>query len=414
MRALTEVPVLPGPQGAHRLQAALATALAGGPAVAPVPYPADGRADAATERVRTALRPDDPGAPLDRQDVVAVVATSGSTGDPRGVLLTGGAVRAATAALHDLLGGPGDWVAALPVHSVGGLMVLVRALLGGGALAVDDSIGGASTFTAAGFAAAVAQGRGTGAGSGRLYASLVPTQLRRLVDAGPVGLLALQECDAILSGAAATPPDLLEVLRGNGIRVLASYGMSETCGGCAYDGVPLPGLVFRTDAADGRALGRISVSGPSVAGGYRLCPGDPGLSGDVVRTNDVGTVGADGRVDLVGRADDVVVVGGTNVALPAVEAALRTVPGVGDACVVAVPDPVWGARIRAFLTPPAATPGGHDVRPADKELATAVRLALGRAGVPRELTWLAQIPLLTTGKADRRSLAQRPDPDCSH
>ena len=234
MRALREVAVVPGPDGVAALAEALAVALAGGPAVAPVPV--TGGAEVYADRIRAALRPDDPAVPLERADVVAVVSTSGSTGDPRGVLLTDSAVRTATAALERRLGGPGDWVLALAGHSVGGLMVVVRALLAGTGLHVDPSTGGAASFDARVFAATVAAARAGGAE--RLYGSLVPTQLQRLVDAGEVGLDALRGLDVVLSGAAATPPGLLGTLRSNGIRVLASYGMSETCGGCAYDGSP--------------------------------------------------------------------------------------------------------------------------------------------------------------------------------
>ena len=377
------------------LAEALAVALAGGPAVAPVPV--TGGAEVYADRIRAALRPDDPAVPLERADVVAVVSTSGSTGDPRGVLLTDSAVRTATAALERRLGGPGDWVLALAGHSVGGLMVVVRALLAGTGLHVDPSTGGAASFDARVFAATVAAARAGGAE--RLYGSLVPTQLQRLVDAGEVGLDALRGLDVVLSGAAATPPGLLETLRSNGIRVLASYGMSETCGGCAYDGIPQPGLAFRTDAADGRSLGRLSVTGRAVAAGYRLRPDHPALRDGTAVTGDLGVIDADGRVTVVGRADDVVVVGGTNVALPAVEAALRALPGVGDACVVAGPDEQWGARVVAFVSAPA---GSGDAT--DEQLAAAVRAALGRAAVPRAFVRLPQLPLLPSGKPDRRAL----------
>jgi O-succinylbenzoic acid--CoA ligase len=404
-RELREVGVAPGPAGVVAVRDALAEALAGGPAVAPVPVGDETYA----ARIRAALRPGDPAAPLDRDDVVAVVSTSGSTGDPRGVLLTEANVRTATAALEQRMGGPGDWVASVPMHAVGGLMVAVRALLAGSQLHAEDSVGGATRFEAASFATATATAAEAAEARGvRLYASLVPTQLNRLVAAGEVGLDALRRYDCVLSGAAATPVPLLESLRQNGIAVLASYGMSETCGGCAYDGVPQPGLTFTTDAADGRDTGRIRVTGRAVAAGYRLRPDDPTLHSDAdgvgtVVTNDVGSVAADGRVTVLGRTDDVVVVGGTNVALPAVEALLREATG-GEACVVARPDAEWGARITAFLAAgdaavPAPAPTYDDAR-----LAGAVRDRLGRAAVPQAFVRLPELPMLVTGKPDRRAL----------
>lgn len=395
--------MVPGPAGVEAVRDALAAALGGGSAVAPVPA----GDDAYAARIRAALRPDDAAAPLERDDVVAVVSTSGSTGEPRGVLLTEANLRTATAALEARTGAPGDWVAAIPAHAVGGLMVVVRTLLAGTELHCDPSVGGATPFDPVAFAgvseraADAAHARGV-----RLYASLVPTQLTRLVDAGEVGLGALQRYDCVLSGAAATPVELLETLRHNEITVLASYGMSETCGGCAYDGVPQPGLAFATDATDGRGTGRIRITGRAVAAGYRLRPDDPALRSDgaavgTVVTNDLGNLTADGRLTVLGRVDDVVVVGGTNVALPAVEAVLREATG-REVCVLAAPDAQWGSRITAFL----ATGDGADC-PDDARLGVVVRGRLGRAAVPRAFVRLAQLPMLPTGKPDRRALARR-------
>jgi O-succinylbenzoic acid--CoA ligase len=283
-------------------------------------------------------------------------------------------------------------------------MVLGRAILGGGRLHPDPSVGGASRFDPQQYAATVATARAGGAT--RLYGSLVPTQLRRLVDLGDVGLGALRSLDAVLSGAAATPPDLAEVLRDNGVRLLTSYGMSETSGGCAYDGVPLPGLSFRTDTPDGRSLGRLQVTGPSVAAGYRLHPDDPAIRAGTVFTADVGRIADDGTVVVVGRADEGVQGGGVNVALPAVADALRTRDEVADACVVSVPDREWGARIVAFVVPAgrAATPATGQAAPDGATLQAAVREQLGPAAVPRTVLSLAGIPLLATGKPDRRAL----------
>lgn len=406
---LREVGVVPGPDGVVAVRTALADALAGGPAVAPVPMGRDADGDAYAARIRAALRPDDPGAPLERDDVVAVVSTSGSTGDPRGVLLTEANVRTATAALETRMGGPGDWLASVPMHAVGGLMVAVRALLAGTELHADPSVGGATRFDPAAFADATATAAaGAEARGVRLYTSLVPTQLSRLVAAGELGLDALRHYDCVLSGAAATPLQLLESLRRNGIAVLVSYGMSETCGGCAYDGVPQPGLTFAIDAAEGDGTGdntgRIRISGRAVAAGYRLRPDEQALSSDAdgigtVVTNDLGTLAADGRVSVLGRVDDVVVVGGTNVALPAIGELLREATG-GQVCVIARPDREWGARLVAFLGDVTTTAPAYD----DARLAELVRDRLGRAAVPREFVRLAEIPMLVTGKPDRRAL----------
>ncbi len=382
----------PGPAGVEAVREALAAAFAGGPAVAPVPA----GDDAYSDRIRAALRPDDDDAPLERDDVVAVVATSGSTGDPRGVLLTESALRAATAALAARLGCVGDWVVALPVHAVGGFMVVVRALLAGTNLLVDPATGGGARFDPHVLAATARAAVRRAEVAGRpACISLVPTQLQRLADADELDVLV--QLGAVLSGAAATPLPLQERLRDQGIRLLVSYGMSETCGGCAYDGVPQPGLTFRTDAPDGRSAGRLSVTGPAVAAGYRLRPHDASLRGGTVVTNDLGVV-VDGRVEVLGRVDEVVVVGGSNVALPAVAEVLRSQPGVRDACVLAEPDDDLGVRLVAFVS--------GDV-PDEGALRAGVRTQLGAAAVPREVVHVAEIPQLPTGKPDRAALAAR-------
>lgn len=391
MRRLTEVRAEPGPAGVAAAREALAAALAGGPAVAPVPA----GDDAYAARIRAALRPDDDTTPLERDDVVAVVATSGSTGEPRGVLLTEGALRAATAALETRLGGTGDWVAALPVHAVGGFMVVVRALLAGTDLHIDPAVGGAASFDPHVLASTVRVA--VASASRPVCVSLVPTQLQRLADADELD--ALDGVAAVLSGAAVTPLPLQERLRDAGIMLLVSYGMSETCGGCAYDGLPQPGLEFRTDAPDGEAAGRLSITGAAVAAGYRLRPDDASLRDGTVVTNDLAVL-ENGRVRVLGRVDEVVVVGGTNVALPAVTEVLRAQPGVRDAHVIAEPDADLGARLVAFVVDDAAAQPTDDA-----SLRAAVRAPLGRAAEPRQVVRVAEIPQLPTGKPDRVALA---------
>ena len=404
-RLLREIAVLPGPRGVQAVLAALAEAVAGGPAIAPVPVAGDGSLTAYATRIRTAVKADDPGAPLENPDVLVVVPTSGSTGDPKGVLLTETGMRAASAGVEYLLKGPGDWVVAMPVHGAGGMMVLARSVFAGTHIHVDPSVGGAQAFDPATFAGTVSKAREM-AGTKRLYCSLVPTQLQRVIDSGDSGFSTLRKLDAILVGAAAAPVQLLKMLRDSGIPVHESYGMTETSGGCAFDGVPLPGVAITTDAPDGRSLGRLIVAAPQVAVGYRLRD-SPELTGGRVLTADVGTVALDGRVRLVGRIDDIVTVGGTNVSLPAVAATLQTVPGIQDACVVAVPDPRWGSRLVAYVIT-----NGHATDRLTEQATDVVREQLGRAAVPRTYvldstarTLLSNgIPVLPTGKPDRARL----------
>lgn len=400
------------PGDAAHLLAALRAALDGsGPAVAPLQLLHPGAVPPGT---------------------AVVVRTSGSTGAPREVALPAAALRASADATHARLGGPGRWLLTLPPTHVAGLQVLSRSVVAG----TDAVVAAPGPFTAAGFAALVARA-GTADGVPR-YTSLVPTQLHRLVaaaDAGDrAGLDALAALDAVLLGGAATPEPLLARARAAGVRVVTTYGMSETCGGCVYDGVPLDGVRVRlvpapgttttgttsgTTTADG--AGVVELGGPVLAAGYL---GDPAATAAAFRTDDDGTrwfrtsdLGAlDGGVlRVLGRADDVLVSGGVNVAPAAVEAVLVGLPGVGEACVVGVPDPEWGQAVVAVVTP-SGTPGSGRAADAadglttpDPALLAAARAAvtdrLGAPSAPRRLYVTAALPLRGPGKVDRAAVA---------
>jgi O-succinylbenzoic acid--CoA ligase len=324
---------------------------------------------------RSVLRPEEPletGADL-------VVVTSGSTGGGRGVLLSAAALRASASATLDRLGGPGHWLLALPVSAIAGLQVLCRSVLADVApttLARDEPL-------------AAAVGRMP---AGRRYTALVPTQLRRFLDAEPAALRAF---DAVLVGGAATDPALLDRARTEDVRVVTTYGMTETAGGCVYDGRPLDGVRVRVPD------GGIEVAGPTLALGYRLDPAATraAFSEGWFATRDAGTVGADGRLTVHGRLDDVLVSGGVNVAPAAVEAALREHPDVADAVVFGRPDEEWGQRVVAAVVPAnGSVPGLADLR-------AFVAGRLGAPSAPRELHLLDEVPTLHTGKPDRRRVA---------
>ncbi|WP_432547338.1 AMP-binding protein [Kineococcus sp. SYSU DK004] len=410
-RRVLALPV-PAGEGVLRLLPALARALDGrGDALHPhaadrAPHPAVGAGQPLTRGE------DDPADPT-----AVVVATSGSTGAPKPALLSAGALRASAAATATRLGGPGaaagpggrgdeQWLLALPGHHVAGLQVLLRSVRAGTEPVVADLADG---FTPRAFTAAVARATGT-----RLLTSLVPTQLARLLDAagaeGEEARAALASCAAVLVGAAATPPALLERARAAGARVVTTYGSSETCGGCVYDGVPLdgvvasldrdPGPVPGPDGAEGGA-GRLVLAGPVVARGYRGRPGDPAFTrtaaGRAFRTDDTAVLGADGRVGVLGRVDDVVVTGGLKVAPAAVEAVLAAHPGVREVVVVGVPDPEWGQAVAAVVVP---TARGCSL----EELREVVRQRLGAPAAPRRLLLLEELPLRGPGKPDRSAL----------
>ncbi|MGJ9413270.1 AMP-binding protein [Aeromicrobium sp. CF4.19] len=316
-----------------------------------------------------------------------VVRTSGSTGEPKDVVLSHAAVLASARATQERLGGPGRWLLALPTAGVAGLQVLVRSLLAGSDPVVLDEH---PDLTAALDVLA--------AGGGRTYASLVPTQLHRLDREGRLGLLA--RLDALLVGGAGIDPGLLERARAAGVPVVRTYGMSETCGGCVYDGVPLDGVRVRVDEG-----GQVLVAGPTLFSGYGEVP----FTGEWFATADLGTLGPDGVLGITGRVDDVVVSGGVNVALPVVERTLRQVAGVGDAAVVGADDAEWGSRVVAFVVPSdAVCLDGLGLDAVRDELEG---LGLDRRWAPRQLELVDTLPLLPGGKVDRLSLRTRASQD---
>jgi o-succinylbenzoate---CoA ligase len=326
---------------------------------------------AAARDVLAAEVPLEPGADL-------VVVTSGSTGGGRGVLLSAGALTASAEATHERLGGPGAWLLALPVSAIAGLQVLCRSIVAGEPVTV--------LARAEPLAAALAR-----MPAGRRYTALVPTQLRRFLDAEPDGLRAF---DAVLVGGAATDPTLLARAQDAGVAVATTYGMTETAGGCVYDGRPLDGVRARvTD-------GGVELSGPVLALGYRL---DPAATAEVFisgwfRTRDAGSL-QDGRLTVTGRLDDVLITGGVNVAPAAVEAVLRDHPDVVDAVVFGRPDEEWGHSVVAAVVPRPGT------APHLAILRSWVGGRLGAPSAPRELHLIDSVPLLHTGKPDRRGVA---------
>jgi o-succinylbenzoate---CoA ligase len=235
------------------------------------------------------------------------------------------------------------------------------------------------------------------AASGCQHVSLVPTQLRRLLDAGAVsGAVGPGAVRTVLLGGAAAGDALLAEARTAGWRVVTTYGMSETSGGCVYDGMPLDGVSARTDAD-----GRVMISGPVLFSGYRLDPGltAAALAGGWFRTSDLGTVSAEGRVSVRGRADDVINTGGEKVVPGEVEAVLGTCAGVGDVVVVGLPDVEWGEAVTAFVV--AADPADP---PRLDDLRSRVRGVLSAHAAPSKLVVVPEIPLLASGKPDRGTL----------
>ena len=323
-----------------------------------------GTADEILRLLRAWDAADDP-APL-------TVETSGSTGEPKRVVLSRAAMRASAEATAARLGGPGQWLLNLPPGYVAGLQVLFRSVRAGSdpVIQTDDLASAAERLTGP-----------------RRYVSLVPTQLHRvLVDPGETK--ALSTFDAVLIGGASLDPHQREQAQDAGVHIVATYGMSETCGGCVYDGLPLDGVAVKIGTD-----GRIRIGGPVVFDGY---DGRPDRTRQVLEhgwfvTQDRGRIDEDGHLQVLGRVDDMVISGGVNVPANAVAARLRAHPDVRAAEVVGVPDDRWGQRVVAVVVGTLDLDGARDW----------VAGQHPRAWAPRNLVHVDALPLLGNGKVDR-------------
>ncbi len=320
------------------------------------------------------------------------IGTSGSTGRPKLAMLTGAALRASAEATHQRLGGQGQWLLALPAHHIAGIQVLVRSVVADTAPICMNLTGG---FTPAAFARATAEI----SSSARAYTALVPTQLVRLL-ASADGCQALTRFAAVLLGGSAAPASLLARAKGFGVRVVTTYGMSETAGGCVYDGQALE--VSRLRLEDD---GRIRLGGATLARGYL---GEPELSAesfiqdvegtDWFRTDDVGHI-QEGALVVDGRIDDLINTGGLKVVPRVVEAALVQLDTIAEAIVVGSTDPEWGQVVSAAVV---VAQGSSP--PSLEQVRDQLRGILPDHELPRRLATLAELPLRGPGKPDRSAV----------
>ena len=308
-------------------------------------------------------------------DESLVVETSGSTGAPKRVVLSRRAVLASVAATARRLGGEGRWLLALPASYVAGAQVVCRSVVA--------DVPPALLEEHPSFAAAVEAARPA-------YASLVPTQLHRMLD-DDEDRRALRALRTVLLGGGPIDPALRARAAEAGVAVVGTYGSAETAGGCVYDGVALDGVGLATEAD-----GRLRVSGPML---FERYDGDPELTARVLvdgwfRTEDAARVDEDGRLQVLGRLDDMVVTGGVNVPAPAVARRLREHPAVREVEVLGVPDAEWGNRLVAFVV--------GDLSLADAREWVAAQHP--RSWAPRQLVVVDTLPMLPNGKLDRVQL----------
>lgn len=361
-----------------QLRAALRIALEGGPALG------FGMLAGATEQVPAGT--------------AAVVATSGSSGIPKRVVLSAAALQASAEATAARIG-TGQWLLAVPAGYVAGLQVLVRSALAG-----TEPVALSGRFSPITFADATLSMIRTG--SEALFTALVPAQLATLLDAIDETAVrtAVQAYRAILVGGQAIPDSLRERAAEAGVRLVRTYGSTETSGGCVYDGIAL-------DTATVREVdGELCIAGSMLADGYL---GDEALTNRTFvhdehgtrwyRTGDLGIV-EDGVVRVHGRADNVIVSGGINVSLDRVERLVRTVPGLAEAVVVGVDDARWGEASVIV------TRRGEVLRRSEAEQLEHARelvaSELGKPARPARLILVDELAMLPSGKPDREAISR--------
>ena len=311
--------------------------------------------------------------------VAIVMPTSGTAGEPKLVELHRVAVVVAVSRSAKRLGAtPGaPWVCPLTPAHIGGLLVLLRGAIVGAPVTMHERFD---------------PERLVHDGEGAAFASVVPAMVRRLV-ASDLGLHGL----TLVVGGDGIDDETATRARSRGATLVTTYGLTETCGGFTYDGVPLDGMQVRMDAA-----GVIEVSGSTLMEGYRLDAAATGAAFTTdgwLRTGDVGAIDDDGRLSIHGRADHVIRTGAEKVWPEEVERALSSHPKVRDVAVAGSPDPEWGSHVLALVVP-----ARSDDPPSLEELRAHGAERLARFKLPRELRLLEEIPRTSTGKIRRGAL----------
>ncbi|MCF8529302.1 MAG: AMP-binding protein [Aquiluna sp.] len=296
-------------------------------------------------------------------DLALIVESSGSTGAPKRIEISISALKHSIEASAQRLGGHGQWLLALPINFIAGVNVLLRSI------AADTQpvmLNSRVPFSADGFLRAASLMTGD-----KRFTSLVPLQLERLVESlsDAYSLALLRRFDAILVGGQSLNQTTKQLFLDKGVKIIESYGMTETCGGCVYDGAPLSGVEISLDA------GRIAISGPVLANGL----------GQKFVTSDLGSF-SDGTLTVLGRSDRVIISGGLKVSLDRVEAKALDIPGLQEVSAVAL-DSEYGESVGLVYV-------GEDLSDF-----SSLR-ELGVAAMPAKTMRVNSMPLLPSGKPD--------------
>jgi O-succinylbenzoic acid--CoA ligase len=342
----------PATVDALRLRDALARALSGGPTVA----------------LTTISRE-----PVN-ENIALLIETGGSTGMPKVVALSAAAMRASAQLSNKVLGATkGDrWALTLPLHHIAGINQILRSI----ELESDP------------------------VATGGEFISVVPTLLYRALNNHDETLEQLRGARKVLIGGAAVSRELLEVGKSAGIPLVTSYGMTEMCGGCVYDGAPLPSVEVKM--FDG---GKIALKGPMCAQGYLNDEAETLKSfvdGWFI-TSDEGEITSDGKLIVRGRTDDVIISGGEKISPTAVTQLLRSRFPRTEIYVLGIPDSEWGQSLRVVMAL-----SDEIARVTLSEIREIVGANLSKVAAPRSLLLLSDIPTRANGKIDLRQLASAP------
>ena len=321
-----------------------------------------------------------------------LVCTSGSTGNPKAVEISAAALLSATKLVNAKFENPASWLLAINPAFIGGAMVIARAITQDQKWEYGlDENGKFSPEIFAGIAQAfIAQ-------NGRVRTSLVAAQLSSLIAQDHINLL--KKFDAILVGGGQMSPEVYKNLKDDGVNLIRTYGMTETCGGVVWDGKALDDVSIRIENPANGGAGRISINSPSNATCYH--GNSEGIkqlneitfNNNWIMTQDIGTY-ENATLKVIGRSDDIVISGGVNVSVHAIENVLRDQPGVEDAVVFAMPDKIWGTIVAAVIV------GNAELL----VLQDAVEKELGSPAKPRIIKFAHELPLLPNGKIDVDSL----------
>jgi O-succinylbenzoic acid--CoA ligase len=297
-----------------------------------------------------------------------IIETTGSSGIRKRVLLSTGAIETSAELSNSQIGAaPGDiWSLLLPINHIAGVNVLARAIkLDSKVVGVDETAD---------------------------YTAIVPTQLHRALFGDKKLLEHLQKCKSVLVGGSPASKTLLELATKAGINVITTYGMTETSGGCIYNNRALPGVSVMVDKA-----GRLMLKGPILASGYENNQElwSENFKDGWFLTNDFGTA-KDNEVLVIGRSDDVVLSGGENVSLIAIENELAAnFPDV-NFLATSITDSEWGQKICLI----------SDIEIDQLQVSQVLKEKLGKQFVPKDFLVVDKIPQIGIGKPDRVKASQ--------